>query len=142
MSEAVFYRERDLRPGLRALIHDQHAGDLAREFLLIIAVPEDIRFLLQSAAPQSHGAGARNWATELTSAMLDPSTEAEWDFLRKCAFGEAAQAGATFGAIAAMRLNGTARAVQILKEIPESKEATFQSRAEAAREALKKLHAQ
>jgi len=85
--EWVFYHERRLRPALRSLLPDPEVGTPARSLLALIGVPEDLRLAVQ-LAPPSRKLEANYWAYALSSALLQPDCDEEWDFLRRCALGD------------------------------------------------------
>lgn len=86
--ELVFFQERSFRPALRALIQDARVGEESAKLLAFIGVPEDLRLVIQHARPPKRKLFEDRWAYYVVTALLEPTTEAEWEFLRKCAANE------------------------------------------------------
>jgi hypothetical protein len=70
------------------LLPDPEVGTPARSLLALIGVPEDLRLAVQLAPPPSRKLEANYWAYALSSALLQPDCDEEWDFLRRCALGD------------------------------------------------------
>src|SRR5437773_2551812 len=85
LEELVFYYERKLRPALRSLVQDARVGPHASEFLAFIADPKDIQLLVQHARTPKRKLFEDRWAYGVVCALLEPTSEEEWTFLRKCA---------------------------------------------------------
>ena len=83
----VFELDHLFRPALRSLAQDPDVGLGATSLLSLIGVPDDLAWIIKHP-PAARTAGAADaWASEVVSAMLAPSSDAEWEFLKKCADG-------------------------------------------------------
>ena len=75
LTELIFFYERQFSPALRSLIEDDKVGPLAGDLLAVISNPEDLSMLVQR--------GRQSYL--IVSSLLDPNSNEEWAFLRKCA---------------------------------------------------------
>jgi len=114
----VFAQEHRFRPALRALVTDAKIGMVAGQLLAFIGAPEDVRLVLEHAPPPAPADSFENrWAYGVASALLEPSTEKEWAFLRSSALDEYDDAWVEAGAIQALKLIASPKSLQILKEV-------------------------
>jgi hypothetical protein len=127
---AVFQYEDRLRPALRALVSDLGAGDRARTFLAQIGVAEDLRFIISARSVESRPLPNR-WAYRVACALLEPDSEEEWSFLRKCALNEYDDRWVDWGAIQTLKLNASPRSRSILEEVGRNNEYRAKSVARA-----------
>jgi len=111
LSDAFFYTEARWRPMLLKLAADQ---SYARSMLGLIAVPEDLHFLVALPdLPSSDGF----WEVGryyVAASLIYPDDEAEWRFLQVCATGE--ERWAKYGAIQTLKLTASPRSQKILEE--------------------------
>ncbi|MEQ1843648.1 MAG: hypothetical protein ABL994_24850, partial [Verrucomicrobiales bacterium] len=136
--ELVFIHEASLRPGLRALVSDPDLGILAGKLLAFIGVPEDIRFFLNQAPPPRVAGMENRWAYFVATALLEPSTEPEWAFLRICATNGYDDRWVDAGAIQTLMLMATPQSKALLEETLRSNS----ERDEYLRDALRYVDSQ
>ena len=117
LEDLMFSDERRFRPALRSLVQDTEVGRRACQLLAYIGVPEDVRHVIQHAPPPKRELFEDRWAYGVVSALLDPTSEAEWAFLRRCALDEYEDAWVDAGAIKALRLVALPRSLEILQEV-------------------------
>ncbi|MEW6307102.1 MAG: hypothetical protein AB1705_26865, partial [Verrucomicrobiota bacterium] len=116
--ELTFLYYPELRSALLALLADPTARGNATQLLSFVAVPDDLRLVIQhAAAPSKDGLFANRWAYAVVSALLDPVMEEEWAFLKKCALGEYDDRWVDSGAIRSLRLMASPRSREILDEV-------------------------
>jgi hypothetical protein len=114
--DAVFYYEGRLRDPLRALLSDPKVGESALRLLALIGVSEDLELTVQLPPPAREGLLKNRWAYGLACALLEPSSEEEWAFLRKAALNEFNDGWVDAGAIQTLKLIASPRSQQILEE--------------------------
>jgi hypothetical protein len=108
-ADSIFYDEAKYRPHLLRLLGDKEFGAPARGLLILFGYPEDVRKIVSMGVfPDEE--------YEVATALLAPSTEKEWAFLRRAAMSEFGTGRPKTGAIQTLRLLGTARSGRILKE--------------------------
>jgi hypothetical protein len=112
----VFYHEAELRDSLLALAGDPKVGASAREMLVFIGIPQDVRLALQLSPAPQRDTFKNRWAYRVACALLEPSTEEEWAFLREAALGYLDDRWVDYGAIQTLKLIGSPRSAQILEE--------------------------
>ena len=121
LDKLVFAREHEFRPALRALITDVKVGSVASYLLSFICFPEDVQLIVNhAAAPKKEEYSDNRWAYYVVSALLEPATEREWNFLWSCARNEYEDRWVDAGAIRTLMLIASPRSHQILKEVIES----------------------
>ncbi len=117
LNELIFAEEGAARPVLRWLLDDPQVGPQAGELLAFIGYPEDARLLIQYA-PEPNGEPAVNrWTYAVASALLQPSSEREWSFLKRCAADNYGDHWIDAGAIRTLQLVASPRSLQILQDI-------------------------
>ena len=114
--QAVFYCGDRLRPALRSLVQDPEFGGLAVTLLAFIAVREDLRGIIQSPPQPKQPEFSDRWAYSVACSLLDPSSDEDWSFLRKCALNEFDDAWVDAGAIQTLKLISSPRSRGILEE--------------------------
>jgi hypothetical protein len=117
LNELVFVNGSRLRPPLRSLVDDLRVGLKAGELLAFIGLPDDMRLLVQNAPTPRRDPGANRWAHRVVAALIEPPSEREWAYLKRCAQDEFRDHFVDAAAIRTLRLNGTARAAQVLKDV-------------------------
>jgi|SRR5579871_168231 len=115
LEESFFYYENLLRPALRSLVSDPDVGAPARFVLATIAVPEDIKLIVESP-PVSMRLFPNRWAYAAACSLLSPSSENEWSFLRKCAVNGYDDRWVDEGAIQTLKLIASKRSREVLEE--------------------------
>ena len=113
------YYEAQLRDSLRALLGDPLAGTKARQVLALIGDPDDLRLVVELAPPSRSGPFANRWAYSVACALLEPQSQAEWDFLREAATNGYDDRWVDAGAIQTLKLIASPRSRQILEEARE-----------------------
>jgi hypothetical protein len=116
LEELVFMQAAAFRPALRTLVTDQQVGAQAAWLLAFIGVPEDVRFVVQNAPKPKADMFENRWAYGVVTALLEPGTEEEWAFLRKCALNGYEDPWVDAGAIETLRLIASPRSAAILVE--------------------------
>ena len=116
LSEDVFYYGDRLRPVLLRLLHDAEVGESAAGLLALIAMPEDIRAIIESPRQPKKMVFANRWAYGVTTSLLHPTSEEEWSFLRRCALNELTDRWVDQGAIQSLKLIASPRGQTILEE--------------------------
>ena len=117
LEESVFFHERQFRLPLRSLVQDEKVGVHAAELLAFIGVPEDLRLVIRHAPSARRELFKDRWAYGVVCALLEPATEEEWAFLKKCAFNEFDDRWVDAGAIDALKLIATPRSREMLQEV-------------------------
>jgi hypothetical protein len=116
LNELVFAQASRARPALRWLLDDPQVGPQAGELLAFIGYPDDVRLLIQFA-PEPDGEPAVNrWTYAVTSALLQPSSEREWSFLKRCAADNYGDHWVDTAAIRSLRLIASTRSLEILQD--------------------------
>ena len=116
-SESVFYYGDRLRPALRSLVQDGQVGEAAARLLTLIAVPEDVRAVIESPPQPLKMAFASRWAYDAATSLLHPDSDVEWSFLRRCALNELNDLWADAGAIQTIKLIASPRSRELLEEV-------------------------
>jgi hypothetical protein len=114
--DLVFYHEARLRPLLRTLVHDPEVTGPARDLLASIGVSEDLNLILQLASSSVSAGLPARWRYVTATALVNPDTEDEWLFLRRCALNEFDDRWVGAGAIQTLKLTGSARSRTVLEE--------------------------
>ena len=117
LNELIFVEEHLFRPALRALVTDPKIGMEAGQILAFIGVPEDVRLVVDNAPPPKKELFKDRWAYHVVSALLEPTTEKEWAFLRGCAMDAYEDAWVDAGAIVALKLIASPRSQQLLRDV-------------------------
>jgi hypothetical protein len=115
----VFYYEVELRPALKELASDSFVAVRAREFLSLIGVPEDLRYMMQLTPPlgDPEDPFKNRWRYSAATALLHPDSDDEWSFLRMCSLNEFEDRWVAAGAIQTLKLIGSPRSKEILEEV-------------------------
>ena len=114
--DSIFYHERQLRPLLRSFLEDGETRDRAQRMLALIGDPEDLRLIIRLAPPPRTGPFSSRWAYGVAAALLEPSTEQEWAFLRQCALNGFDDRWVDAGAIQSLKLIASPRSLEILND--------------------------
>jgi hypothetical protein len=117
LDELVFVQENKFRPALRALVADPKVGPRAGQLLALIGVPDDVRLFLDHAPPPKRKLIEDRWAYDVASALLEPTTEKEWTFLRSCALNDYDDLWVEAGAMVTLKLVALPKSKQILEEV-------------------------
>ena len=115
LNDAIFKSEHRVRPILRALLKDPQVTLPARDFLAMIADPEDIKQLVALPSPPGESGWKERWRHPVVTALIHPTTEAEWKFLERCVNYEFQDWWLVNGAIQSLQLNATPRSKAILE---------------------------
>jgi hypothetical protein len=99
------------------LVQDEKVGIAAVELLAFIGFPEDLRLVIRHAPQPKRELFQDRWAYSVACAILEPDTEEEWSFLRKCALNEYDDGWVDAGAINSLKLIATPRSREMLEEV-------------------------
>jgi hypothetical protein len=113
----IFYYEDKLRPSLRSFLNDRKARENARAFLALIGDPGDLRLVIRQAPPINRTPFSNRWAYGVACALLEPSTNQEWAFLRASALNNYDDHWVEAGAIQTLKLIASPRSLEILQEV-------------------------
>lgn len=116
VTEAVFYYGDRLRPALRLLLRDGIVGHNVAGLLAFIAEPEDIKLIIGMPPPPQKPIFANRWAYGVSCSLLEPTSEEEWAFLRKCAINGFDDRWVDAGGIQSLKLLASPRSREILEE--------------------------
>jgi hypothetical protein len=114
--DSVFYSEAQLRPILRTLALEPDLTERARDLLSMIAVPEDLHFIMQLPPPSLTEGFPERWRYSVVTALVDPDSEDEWTFLRRCVLNDFDDGWLDAGAIQTLMLTASTRSRELLKE--------------------------
>jgi len=121
LERGLFKMDHAFRPVLRDLVRDARFQTEAIRLLAIIGEPEDLQWIAQHTRAPRKKWLEDSWAYDVVSAMLEPTTEMQWAFLKKCASGEYDEPDVnldvTGGAILALKFIASPRSRQILEEL-------------------------
>ncbi|WP_157197704.1 MULTISPECIES: hypothetical protein [Methylomonas] len=116
LEELVFSEEKKLRPALRSLINDPHVGLAVINLLSLIGAPEDLRLIVNNAPQPNDGVLGSRWAYHVVTALIEPSSDQEWAFLRESVLNKYKDRWVESGAIQTLMLIGAPVSRQILVE--------------------------
>jgi hypothetical protein len=117
LDELIFAQENRARLTLRWLLDDLQVGPQAGELLAFIGRPEDLGLLIKYA-PEPNGEPAVNrWSYAVASALLNPATDREWLFLKRCACDNFGDHWVDLAGIRTLRLIASPRSLQILQDV-------------------------
>ncbi len=113
----VFVNDDLFRPPLRRLLDNAKVAPQAFSLLSFIGVPEDLRLIVEKAPAPKKELFQDRWAYSVVTALLAPSSEKEWSFLRSCAFNEYDDLWVDAGAIQTLKLIASPKSRAILEQI-------------------------
>jgi hypothetical protein len=113
----IFYFENRLRPSLRALIGDAKVGELALNLLALVGVSQDLGLIVRSLPAFRAESSDNRWVYGLVCALVEPSSEMQWQFLRSAALNEYDDRWVEGGAIQTLKLIASDRSRRILEEM-------------------------
>lgn len=116
LNEAVFYYGDRLRAALRVLLKDARVGESAAGLLAFIAAPDDVKAIIGSPPSPKNSAFGNRWAYDVATSLLEPTSDEEWSFLRKCALNELDDLWVDAGAIQTLKLLASPRSRAILED--------------------------
>jgi hypothetical protein len=122
LERRVSLKEGRFRPALRRLVEDPKVAKQAIQLLAFIGVPDDLRWVVRHAPSPKRELFEDRWAYGVVSALVEPSTEQEWSFLRKCALTEYDDLWVDAGAIQTLKLIASPRCLKILDEVRSGNE--------------------
>jgi hypothetical protein len=119
LDRLAFYYEDRLRPALRSLVTDPEAGVPAQSILAFIGTPDDLRLIGELEPPPQEDdlLSPYRWLFGVTCSLLEPTSEAEWTFLRKSALGGYGKGWPARGAVQSLTLIASPRSRAILEEV-------------------------
>ena len=118
LESRAFANDELFRPPLRRLLDNPKVAPHAFSILAFIGVPEDVRLIVEKAPAPKKELFQDRWAYGVAAALLAPTTEKEWSFLRSCAFNEYDDLWVDAGAIQTLRLIASPKSREILEQIP------------------------
>ena len=117
LADLIFAHDAELQSPLRRTVDDPYVGRQAAEMLAYIGNPDDVRLILgDKMIPQANPAVNR-WANCVASALLAPTTEREWSFLKTCAMDDFGDHWVDTAGIRTLRLIASPRSLQMLKDV-------------------------
>ncbi len=114
----VFLNDNFFRPPLRRLLNNPKIAAQASALLSFIGVPEDLRVIVEKAPAPKKELFQDRWAYSVVTALLSPTTEKDWSFLRSCALNEYDDLWVDAGAIQTLKLIASPKSRAILEQIP------------------------
>jgi hypothetical protein len=112
----IFVWERAFRTTLRELAGDPHLGVGVLCLLASIGEPADLAWVVPRLPHANKDDVLQDrWACEVVGGLLEPTTDAEWAFLKRCASGEFEFEAARPDAITILRLIASAKSRVILE---------------------------
>jgi hypothetical protein len=117
MADVIFAHENDLHRALKRLVDDANVGRQAAEMLAYIGYPDDVRLLLGDAFLPTGNPAVNRWADAVASALLAPTTEREWSFLKSCAADDFGDQWVDEAGIRTLRLIASPKSLQILRDV-------------------------
>jgi hypothetical protein len=118
LESRVFVNDDLLSPALRRLLDNPRVAVHAFSLLSFIGVSEDLRLIVEKAPAPKKELFQDRWAYSVATALLSPTTEKEWSFLRSCAFNEYDDLWVDAGAIQTLKLIASPKSRAILEQIP------------------------
>jgi len=115
-ADSIFYYEAQLRPALWDLARHPELTLRVRQTLSMIAAPDDLHLIMRLDPPPAAGAFGDRWRYQVATSLVNPDSEEEWSFLRRCAFNEFDDRWADAGAIQTLKLTASQRSQTILEE--------------------------
>jgi hypothetical protein len=111
-----------LRPTLRALVEDPKVGRKAVDWLARVGDRADIDFVLAhrpAVVPDNEDFDnwQNHWAYSIATALIDPTTDAQWEFLEEAASGSYSELWVDWGAIKTLAYSADPRSRQILARV-------------------------
>ncbi len=125
LTDGIFYHEARLRAKLLTLAQEPMVAEAARNFLAMIAVPEDVRFIMDLPTPTGSRAFEERWRYAVATALVGSTDSGAEKFLRRCALNQYGDRWVDAGAIQTLMLTGTATSRKILEEA--RRQNTFQT---------------
>jgi hypothetical protein len=114
----LFVKENAFRSTLRELANDPHVGLGSLCLLTSLGDSDDLAWVVpRLPRPQKEKALENRWACEVIGGLLEPTTEAEWEFLKRCAAGEFDDESVQGDAITILRLIASPKSCQILEAL-------------------------
>ncbi len=116
LDKTLFVHGHSVRSGLRSLVEDPKIGIIALTYLAMLGEPDDSRYILQHApAPGSEFAHA--WESFVVTTVLEPATDEEWEFLKRCARGTEEDPWVQSNALQTLRVIASPKSRAILEEL-------------------------
>jgi len=125
---AMFYSEARIHASLGNLVRDPLVTLAARDILVTIADPADLRsIVLLDTPPSATQVLPERWRYAVATALTDPQDENEWAFLRRCALNDFNDRWVDAGAIQTLKVIASARSESILVEVQNANKARSES---------------
>lgn len=117
LAEAIFAHDAEFRLGLKGLVGDQFVRRQAAEMLAYIGNPDDVRLLLGDRYTPNGDPAVNRWADAVASALLAPTTDREWSFLKSCAMDEFGDHWVDLAGIRTLRLIASPQSLRMLQDV-------------------------
>jgi hypothetical protein len=115
-TEIIFQHDSRVLPALRALAGEPEVTLGARSLLALIGTPSDLQMIMQLPPPPRQNPFPERWRYSVVTALINPESEEEWNFLRSCALNQFDDRWVDAGAIQTLKLAVSPRSEQILVE--------------------------
>lgn len=116
LNRRIFQKDSKFRPALQKLMDDPKLAEKAISLLAFIAVPEDLRLIIAKVPAPRRKFLEDRWAYAVASSMVEPTTDAEWEFLRKCACNDYEDRWVDAAGIQSLMFIASDRSVKVLEE--------------------------
>jgi hypothetical protein len=116
LGRRIFQKDSKFRPALLKLLDDPKLTEKAIDLLAFIAVPEDLRLIIAKDPAPKREFLKNRWAYRVASSVVEPTTDAEWEFLRKCACNDYEDGWVDAAGIQSLKFIASERSVKILEE--------------------------
>lgn len=118
LDDLLLNKTSQIHDALLSLATDEHAKQQASEFIAVLALPEDMAHILPTPpTPVASEAFDNRWIYSMVTGLIEPTTDSEWELLKRAASGDYDDLWVDAGAIQSLRLNASARSRSILQEI-------------------------
>lgn len=118
LESKMFLNENLFRPPLRRLLDNPKVAPQVYSLLSFIGVPDDLRLIVEKAPAAKREPFQDRWAYSVATALLVPTTEKEWSFLKSCSFNGYDDLWVDAGAIQTLKLIASPKSLAILEEVP------------------------
>jgi len=118
LDELLLSKTSLIHDALLSLATDEHAKKQASEFIATLALPDDMaRILPMPPSPEKGDAYENRWVYSLVTGLIEPTTDSEWELLKRAECGDYDDLWVDAGAIQSLRLNASAHGRAILQEV-------------------------
>ena len=118
LDELLLSKTSQIHDALLSLTTDEHAKKQASELVAMLALPDDMARILPTPPSSQDGDAFDNrWIYSLVTGLIEPTTESQWELLKRAASGDYDDLWVDAGAIQTLRLNASSRSRSILQEV-------------------------